>query len=152
MPVRESSEDAERLTAAREKLAEKAAHYLNQKGQEKQLKAGLDKTNKEIKTLFDGCNPQANGKHRELLLRLPDGRTEVLVQMQGRESTMLRPDALDHLRMKMGKDAEQYIEKVEQLMPNALELLVMRGKLDADDLHIMTDTKRTESLIVQLAK
>ena len=152
MPVRENPDAQERIAANREKMAGTAAHYLNQKGQEKTLKAGLDKTNKQIKDLFDECGPQDNGKHRELHVLLPDGKTSVLVQMQGRETVSLRSDALDHLRMKLGKDAEQWIESVEQVRPNALELLLMRGLIDATDMQAMTSTKRVESLVVQVDK
>lgn len=148
MPVRPNQKALE----ARERLSGLAAHHLNLKDQAKELDVSVVASTTKIKETFAEAGPEANGKHSEVHLLLPDGVTRVLVQLQTKESVSMRPNLLALLRQRLGAEAEPYIVKQEVLVPNALEQLVTQGKLSRDDLDLLLETKTSKSLIVKEEK
>lgn len=127
----------------------RAQNYLALKQREKSTKDMISKIQKELKDSFAQFPVTEKGKNKEVVLGLPEGGKTIILQINTATKVTEKAEAISILRQKLGKEAEALIETQEMIKPGALEQLVLSGKLSAQDLRDMTESKDTERFTVK---
>ena len=135
-------------------LALLGVEYVRIKKDEKLLGEKVKTNNAIIKEKFLEYDDLyvINGNHKEIYAPLGDGMNELFLQLQGKESVSMVDDVIAQVRKKLGKKAEDYINKVEVIHPTALESMKNAGLLTDADILELTVTKKSESLIIKINK
>lgn len=89
------------------------------------------------------------GEHRETIVPMGNGITEVLVRLQKATSVKVTDDALSVLRAKLGAVVDAYTITTVSLAPGALESLYTMGYITKQDVEDLTSVTSTESLIIK---
>lgn len=153
MPVRgESRQGAERVVKKKlDTLMISAGKYAHINEQIKELKKEQDSLKVTIKELIN--DPEIhnlNGKHKERVLPLGDGKHELFVQLQIAEQVNPIDNIIEVLRDKLGDKVEPFIIKTEILQDNALEGLYNQKVLSQPEILDLVNTKETERLIIKV--
>lgn len=164
MPVRDNKPKDQKLVSDKSRhekvegrlieLGVVAADYLRVKKEQDKLAKQVKEKNTKIKQLGEENADLfvKNGAHREVYAPLGDGVNEIFIQFQHKESVSLVSNAVDLIRQKLGKKADNYIMTVEVLHENALQAMRNAGLITDQDILDLTVSKSSESLIVKANK